>query len=382
MNLLDLKSRVSTCEFSRQLRERGPLFWSEAEQIWVITDYRLAVSCLRGSHLSADRMAFFTGNSPPAPHFFSLVKKMMVNSDPPEHTQRRRLAASGLADHVLDHFQPRVVEAIGELLKGRIASGARVEFDFVADLALPLPNRVLADLFSIPESRRLDFYRWANDMTQFFGGAADGAEAANRGAQELREYFSELIVERREDPADDFISHLLRNQGTMVDDEVIAQAAIMLVAGTITTTDQLANNLFQLLEMWPTLVDRPDLLELAIEEATRLDPAVNFVFRVATSDFQGIQAGQPVFVALQACNRDPAVFAEPNQFRLDRKPNPHLSYGSGAHYCIGSRLGRIQMRELYHALLTEFPRLQMVDYRRKHQSLGFSGFETLKLAHV
>jgi cytochrome P450 PksS len=225
-------------------------------------------------------------------------------------------------------------------------------------------------------------------MTQFFGGASSDllrdAEKADSGAYELNRYFSELIRSRRENPADDFISHLVKNQALMDDAELISQAAIMLVAGTVTTTDQICNNLHQFLQsgMWARLVKEPELLESAIEEATRLEPAVNFIFRIAKEDLPGteIKKGQLIFVSTQAANRDEKIFPQADQFEMRRERNPHLSYGHGAHYCLGAKLGRIQTKELFKAMLFQFPDLQLCSAKaavRKHESLGFSGFETL-----
>jgi cytochrome P450 len=289
----------------------------------------------------------------------------------------------------MDHFAPHVRTVVTELLKD-LKPG--VPFDFVNQVALPLPNILLADLFSIPAEKRPDFYRWSNHMTQFFGGASDNflidAENADTGAAGLRDYFMDLLQERRQDPQNDFISHLIKNQGDLDDSELVSQAAIMLVAGTVTTSDQICNNLFGMLQAntWEKLVADPSLIDGAIEEATRLDPSVNFIFRVAKKDLvvggSEIKAGQLVFVSSHAVNRNEKVFANPDDFALDRSRNPHISYGSGIHYCLGARLGRAQMKELFSQLLEKFPKLALDSTQtaqRKHQSLGFSGFETLPL---
>ena len=108
--------------------------------------------------------------------------------DAPEHTERRKLAHAGISDHVIDKFAPQVQKVVKELLDNHNSNS---EMEFVSAVALPLPNIILADLFSIPEDRREDFYRWANHMTQFFGGGSTDlmtdAENADRGALELRE---------------------------------------------------------------------------------------------------------------------------------------------------------------------------------------------------
>lgn len=398
MDLLTLKSQASPQQFANHLLERGPVFWSEAEQMWVINDHAIAQNLLKSSALSADRGAYFASKMSGCPfskvmNFFGVVSKMMVNSDAPAHTERRKLAHAGISDRVIDKFAPQVNSVVKELLDNH---GSNSSMEFVSSIALPLPNIILADLFSIPQERREDFYRWANHMTQFFGGGSTDlmtdAENADRGAHELSEYFSELILSRRQNPSQDFISHLIQNQGSLEDAEVISQAAIMLVAGTITTTDQICNNLFGMLtaEVWPMIQQQPALLERAIEEATRLDPAVNFIFRIAKEDIEipgaQIKAGQLIFVSTHAANRNEQVFTNADEFVLNRERNPHLSYGVGSHYCLGARLGRYQMKELFSQMLTRYPQLSLDGKKpaiRKHQSLGFSGFETLhlKLTH-
>ena len=366
MNLLEMKQSLSPTDFAKELRQRGPIFWSEPEQFWVVTDMKLAHQVLRDEGASADRSSLFAATSGCPFHkvsnFFGLVKKMMVNCDAPDHTARRRMAAAGISDLVLQDFAPKVLSIVDSLLA---SFGSR---DFVQEIALPLPNIVLAELFSIPEARRSDFYRWANDMTQFFGGAStlENGIAADRAAAELTRYFGELIRERREIPQSDFISHLLKNQGELDDDEVIAQAAIMLVAGTITTTDQICNTLFDLLDSkaWQKTITAE-----AIERATQNDPAVSFIFRVAKGDLQigdaQIQQGQPIFISVHAANRESKT---------------SLSFGGGAHYCLGAKLGRIQMQILFTKLQAKFPRLLLADgSRRKVQSLGFAGTDFLAL---
>lgn len=390
MDLLSAKANSTPQQFAHLLIEKGPIFWAEIEKFWVVTDMDLAQSILKGVDFSADRSAFFMSRMSGCPfhkvaNFFSVVKKMMVTSDPPEHTARRKLGLAGINDHIIDDFAPAVCKVVDQVLAG-IKPG---RIDFVQDIALPLPNIILAEMFSVPQAARPDFYRWSNHMTQFFGGASadihSDAANADTGAANLREYFQEMIQQRRRQPQNDFISHLVKNQGGLDDSEVISQAAIMLVAGTVTTTDQICNNLNVLLHsgIWAKLVAQPALLEAAIEEATRLDPSVNFIFRVAARDLtlggKSIQAGQLVFISTHATNRNAVTFSRPDNFSLDRTRNPHLAYGAGIHHCLGARLGRIQMRALFASLLETYPDLSVdADHPpvRKHQSLAFSGFET------
>lgn len=396
MDTLTLKRKSAPEEFARHLQSFGPIHRAP-EQFWIVTDHSLAITLLKHPNLSADRGAFFQSQMSGCPFhkvasFFGVVQRMMVNSDGATHLQRRRLGQSGISDLIIDRFSSQVRKIVADL---QTAIQNKSEIEFVADVSLPLPCIVLADLFGIPKEERLEFYKSANHMTQFFGGGTTDivreGELANAGAEHLRGYFSQVISKHRQNAGQnptDFIGHLVLNAGSMDDDEVIAQSIIMLVAGSVTTTDQICNNLHMLLTtgIWNDLKTHPERLEAAIEEATRLDPAVNFVFRTVTDDFeiegQSIRKGEIVFVSTHAANRSPKVFPEPHQFRTDRERNPHLSYGAGSHYCLGAKLGRLQMRELFSSMLKNFPSLRLHPSRqavRKHQSLGFSGFETLPL---
>jgi cytochrome P450 len=397
LSLLDAKSQMTPTEFAAFLREKGPVYWWPNGEFWVVTDYALAETVLKNPVFSADRRAFFVSRMPNLDlsligDFFGVVTKMMVMSDGASHLQRRKLAAVGVTDELMDQFRPTVEATVGKLIQ---KISVKRQFDFVSELAVPLPSTVLADLFCIEESERENFYRWSNEMTQFFGGASqyrneDGIHV-NRSASQIRDYFRELIQKRRKDPKRDFLTILLNNQTGLGlhDDELISQAVMMLVAGQITTTDQMCNNVFTLLtEAGAVEAVRamPGLLPTALEELNRLDPAVTFIFRVVSEDTllgnHVIRAGDVVFVSNHAVNRDPRVFEWPDSCRFDRPKNPHFAYGHGPHFCLGAKLARIQMTALFGALLLEFPCLSLEpNYppRRKHHSLSFSGFASLML---
>lgn len=393
--LLAAKTAVEPAEFARLLRANGPAFFWAPDRFWVVTDHALAACALKSPDYSADRSPFFK-DRPGCPFhkigdFFGLIKKMMVMSDGAEHAARRRLAQAGIADRVLDAFRPTVERVVDGLVE---KAAARDAVEFAGELAAPLPGTVLAELFCVPEERRAEFFRWADDMTQFFGGASRDVEKdavrANASAVRLREYFRELVAERRREPREDFLTRLLEHQKALglEDDELISQSVMMLVAGTVTASDQICNVMNGLLEQ-PGLIERlresPELLDAAIEEATRLDPAVDFVFRVAKTETAlggaRLKPGELLFVSIDSVNRDPKVFEDPEEFRLDRVPNPHMSYGHGSHFCLGARLARIEMNALFSALLRRFPRLaKAAPAVRKEQSLAFSGFASLTLS--
>jgi cytochrome P450 len=324
--------------------------------------------------------------------FFSVIKNMMVMSDAPHHTKRRATAARGFDQNLLESYRPLIEKTVHDLLEPLRVEGT---CEFVQEVAMHLPATILADLFEIPSPIRKDFYQWSNTMTKFFGGASDyqnkdGVEV-NDAAQNMRILFEGLIKERREKPKKDFLSIMLMMQKKMglTDGEVISQAVMMLVAGTITTTDQICNNTYTLLTepgLWQKVRSRPDLLATTIEELNRWDPGVSYLFRVAkrntTIGETAIREGDVIFISNHAVNRDPSQFQNPNSIEPERRKNPHFAYGHGAHYCLGAPLARMQMNILFDALLGEFPGLGLDPERpceRNHYSLAFSGFKSIHL---
>ena len=394
---MQLKQDSTPEQFSQHLRDKGDIFWWEPGQFWVITSYQLAKQVLTSDDFSCDRSPFFISRMPEMnlsliTDFFKVVSRMMVMSDAPEHTDRRRICYHGFSNNCLDQLKPLINQTISQCLREFTAAQP---FDFVSQLAQQIPSVTLAELFAIPDHERLDFYHWSNNMTQFFGGSTsyldeDGIKV-NHSAQQLYDYFAQLITQRRRQPGQDFLSILLEQQTHfgLSDDEIISQAIMMLVAGQITTTDQLCNNLFILLNtpgLWQEVRNNLSALDAYIEECNRLDPAVTFIFRVTKNETmlgdQLIEKGKVIFISTHAINRDPHCFKQPNEISLQEKQAQHFSYGYGSHFCLGAKLARIEMHSIFKALLEQFPNLCFDgnrSSRRKHHSLSFSGFEQLHL---
>lgn len=395
-SLLDIKIDLTTHEFIQFLTDQGDIFWWEEGKFWVITSHQYAKEILTSDDYSCDRSPFFISRMPNLDlplikDFFAVVSKMMVMSDGETHSARRRICYDGFTNQTLDIMQPLITRTVQKQLDACAASG---RMELVQDLATILPSTVLAEFFHIPEAERPDFYRWSNNMTQFFGGASqyrneDGIEV-NESANNLYHYFYHLIQERRKTPAGDFLSILLKHQSAfgLTDDEIISQSIMMLVAGQITTTDQICNNMYTLLSNDATVrafqsgeIDTNN----AINELNRLDPAVTFLFRVTKRDTQigtqTIKAGDVIFISTHAVNRDPRVFNDPDVCLLDRKSN-QLGYGFGPHFCMGSKLAQLEMKICFEMLFKRYNSLRLVSEnppKRKHHSLAFSGFEYLPL---
>nr|BDT26912.1 cytochrome P450 [Bacteriovorax sp. HI3] len=386
-------------DFSNYITSFGDTyFWSKGN-FHVVTRAADARMVLTSPEFSADRGGFFISRMPEMDlsliqDFFGIVQKMMVMSDDKDHSARRKIAARGFEDHIIDRFAKTVEETVKRIVKN---VKNKESFEFVEALSKELPSTVLADLFGLPEKDRAEFFNSANIMTGFFGGATsyfneDGIRV-NNAAKSLKEYFQKLIVERRGNNGQDYVSILLKAQPMtgMSDDELISQLIMMFVAGQVTTTDQI-NNIMFLLAANPKIQEElkadPTLINNALEELKRVDPAVTFIFRVARAHTkigeQPINPGDVIFISNHAVNRDLPTEARAHEIDIRREVS-HFAYGHGPHYCLGAKLGRLEIRLLFEEILRELPLLVLDESKessRDHYSLSFSGFHALFLKPV
>lgn len=385
--------------FPAYLKSFGDLYFWKKGNFHVITKAEHAKQVLMSKDFSADRASFFISRMPNMDlnlikDFFQVVKHMMVMSDDKDHTRRRKAAQVGFDESVLTRFKSKMKMTVDNLIKD--IEGLD-QFDFHNKIAKNLPSSILADLFSIPEEDRFHFLKWSNIMTGFFGGASqyrneDGIEV-NSAAIALRDYFHKLIDERSARPQDDYVSLVIKSSRELGlnQDELTSQLIMMLVAGMATTTDQI-NNIMYLLAANPEIQKqvRQDrtLIAPMIEELKRFDPAVTFIFRVARAKTQignqPIEPGDVIFISTHAINRDLPESEAPNSLNIHRSAS-HYAYGHGAHYCIGARLARMEMNQLFDALLERLPLLVLDPNQaseRDHYSASFSGFKKLPLQTV
>ena len=207
----------------------------------------------------------------------------------------------------------------------------------------------------------------------------------------LEQHFLNLIAMRRKNPNDDLMSHLIMNQeqGRLDAEELTAQCVLILVAGHVTTIDQISNGTYALLkhpDQVKRIREQPDLLNSAVEEILRYDSSVPFIHRVAKEDVEvrgrRITKGQVVFLGLAAANRDPEQFPEPDRFDIARQPNKHVAFAVGPHLCLGAELARRELALGVAGLCNRFPKLQFTTNQPPEprcDSLMFRGFKSMPL---
>ncbi len=382
--------------FSDYVKSHGDIYFWEKGNFHVITKSDHAKEILLSDAFSADRGSFFISRMPNMDlsliqDFFSVVRKMMVMSDDEDHLKKRKLSLKGFDDQVLLRFKSVMSKTIDDLVS---SIKDQDTFEFVSAISSKLPSTVLADLFCIPNEDRHLFLEHSNTMTGFFGGASkyqneDGVKV-NNSASFLKKYFERLIDERTKSPGEDYVSQVLvmQKELDLTRDEVISQLIMMLVAGMATTTDQINNCLFLMVnhpEVQEEVRAKRGLLIPMLEEFKRLDPAVTFIFRVARKETmigpQKILPGDVIFISTHAINRDMPVEDAPNEIRLNRIQN-HFAYGFGSHFCIGAKLARMEINTLFEKLLDLGISWKLDEEKlslRDHYSLSFSGFSEIHL---
>src|SRR5262249_38481775 len=307
--------------------------------------------------MSSDRLRPFFAARPSAEaarmaELMRILTLWMVFRDPPEHTRLRRLASRVFNARTIAALRPDV-EAITAWLLERI--GERTEFDFIAEFAGPLPAPVVMGMLGVPREELARLKHLSDEMALFIGSARETpgkyerAEAATRDVAAL---FRALVAERRRAPRGDLLSELVRleeNGDRLSEDELVATCVLLLFAGHETTTHHIANGLAALLR-FPGELEKlrrhPALAPSAVEELLRYDGPIGAQVRVvqAPQRFHGreLQAGDRVFLMMNAANRDPRAYQEPDRVELERHGPPHLTFGYGAHICLGFPLARLE----------------------------------------
>jgi hypothetical protein len=310
--------------------------------------------------------------------------------DDPDHSRIRPPIAQALYARVAK-FKPeveRIVDATLARLEGRDA------FDVLEDYAVPIPIDAIASILGVDHDRLGEFREWSEGVIQFLNPLRTEAqtEAMTRAGEALDSYMHAALADRRINPRDDLLTDLVRLQADgapLADDEIAINMQALLVGGNLTTTDLIGNavRLFLLNpDQRALLLAQPDLIAGAVEEALRFEPPVDITARVANRDMEvggcPVRATQAMVFMLRAANRDPEAFADPHRFDITRKGTPHVSFGGGAHICIGAPLARIEAQVAILKLMQRFPTMRLADPDAAPQWRTLPFFHGLEHLHV
>ncbi len=344
-----------------RLRAEAPVAWSGRLRAWLLTRYDDCLAAQRDRRFSAERMAaYFEGLDPARRRQLQrsegALGRWAVFLDPPDHTRIRAPLNGRFTTAALARMAPRIARRIDALLAPALEGGS---MDFVADFAYPLPAGVIMEILGAPLERLDDFQRWSHDLALFVGSsqtAPDKHLRAETAIEGLDKTFRDLLEARRRSPAGDLVSEIAASSG-LSDDDLVANCILLLFAGHETTTGLLANGLMRLIDhpgQQDLLRREPERTEAAVEEMLRFDSPAPAVSRIAAEDMEvrgkRIRADERVFLMLNAANRDPEAFADPERFDIARRQGRQIAFGFGIHFCVGAPLARLE------AVLA-FPRL-------------------------
>lgn len=357
--------------------EAGPGFWAVTRHADVdaVSRDQATFSSWRGTTFLHD----------PKPHEVPLLRQMMLNMDPPEHTNLRRIVSRV--------FTPRAVAELVDSIEGYAATivdriAPNGEADFVEQVAAEMPLLVLADVLGIPGSDRHLLFDWTNRLIGYDDPEFGGDEKQFRSAfAEMFAYAAEETERKRATPGDDVWSRIVNAE---VDGERLTPGELdrffqlLVVAGNETTRNHLTGGLYALSlhpDQWARLRRDPDLLPRALDEVLRWWPPVIQFRRTATKDTtlagQPIAEGDKVVIFYASANRDETVFDDPDRFDIDRDPNPHLSFGIGPHFCLGATLAKLEARVMLTELFRRLPDLEVAGSPERLRSNFINGIRHL-----
>jgi cytochrome P450 len=399
-----LEFRPDTPEFVRdpypllrRMQEEDPVHWSPRLKAWVLTRYQDVKAVCLDREISSDRLRPFFATLPgvEAQRIGDIIRYLshwMVFRDPPEHTRLRRLTSKVFNLQSMHGMRP-VVEELTDWLIGRI--GARAELDFIADFAGPLPALVIMAMLGVPREEHARVKRLSDDMMLFIGSSRMSAEkyaVAEAATKEMAGLFRELIAERRSSPRGDLLSALVNLEDAgdrLSDDELVATCILLLFAGHETTTNHIANGLLSLMrfpgEMQALRAD-PSLAPRAVEELLRHEGPSGAQVRIVQVEHEmhgkHLGRGDRVFLMLNAANRDPAAYEDPDRLDLQRDGVPHLAFGFGIHICLGFPLARLEGQIAVPAVLARWKTIALAQPEERLEwinSMVFRGMKSLPL---
>ena len=369
------------------LRDNVPVSWNEQLGGWVLSRYDDVRRALQDPRTSVEKLQPFVAHSS-APEradievLGEVLSDWMVFSDPPRHTDMRRLLKDAFMPAQIKALDPRVAATVSELLDALDPSEPQ---SIVEKFAFPLPAMVIGDLFGLPRSDIGNLKLWSEGLGKFVLGATDRTDLYKNAGSSVRDLcarFRQLIEDHRRNPIEgSFTNDLIKNAGDLSDDVLVHTLVLVLWAGHETTANLVATSIHHLClfpELYQQLRRDRSLIPAAVEEFLRFDGPVNMLVRLAKEDLQfgehWIRAGERMLLLMNTANRDSAMFDTPDELRFDRAKNRHMTFGKGIHICLGAPLARLEGAKALEGLIDRYERLEFADdYHPWKQNLIIRG---------
>ncbi|HVV09306.1 cytochrome P450 [Amycolatopsis sp.] len=360
------------------MRGAGGVHWCEPLSGWIALDWASVQTVITTPRVfSANRLLpvherLSEDKRATAADVLRWLSLWMVFQDPPNHTRLRRYLSTVINPRMVESLRASITDITADLFDGLPKDRP---IDFFTEVALTLPGYVVMDLLGVPRDRLAEVKQWSDEMMLFIGssrGVENKYERARHGAYSMAELFRQLIDERRSHPKDDALTRMITTEvdgETLTEDELIA-SMMMIGNGAQDTTAHLLTNGLIALHQRPEVAakltaDVDGLIVSAVDEFLRFDSPVLSTGRLVAADTelggQQLKEGDRIFAMLAAANRDPAVFDSPDEIVLEGRPNGHLAFSKGVHFCLGAPLARLEGQIAFRHLLERFPGLRIAE---------------------
>jgi cytochrome P450 len=360
--------------------------------LWTFTRYHDILAVLRDDRFSADprnatvfdEFRLEAGAESPLRNAAGTV---LLFTDPPDHTVLRTLVNKAFTPRTVEKLRSRIQGIVDDLLEPYTSAQS---MDVIGDFAYPLPALVICELMGVPVEDRDSFKGWSSDVAPILDPVST-PESLNKAMATIAQfgmYFWALIEDRRKEPRDDFLSALIaaeENDQKLNTEQLLSLCVLIFIAGHETTQNLIGNGLLALLRNNDQLEKLRDgsPIKPAVEELLRYDSPVQLTARSALDDITvsdvTVPKGEEVIVLLGAGNRDPSVFPDPDRLDITREKSQIVSFGGGAHFCLGAGLARLEGEIAFPALLGRFPGIQLDEDPQFRPTFTLRGLESLKV---
>ena len=349
LDLLDADSYVrGTYERYAWFREHEPVAWDDVNELWGVFRHADVVEAETRDDVFISSDQVKGGYRPNIP-----ADPAIIGLDNPLHSQRRKLVSRRFTPRAVASREERVREVVVDLIESALARGT---VDVVADLAAPLPARMIGWLLGFPEDAWPQLRDWSERTIMLGGGPRYMNDDGIAAFTEFLGAAAQLYDEKKRCPADDTMTTWTTAEinGVLLDQrEVLADCLLLLDGGAETTRTVIARTILELAarpDQWQLLRDGADMAT-AVEEFIRWVSPIHNMCRVAAQDYElggvTIKQGQQIVLMYGSANRDTAHFVEPERFDVTRKPNDHIAFGLGTHFCLGAGLARLEIRVFF-----------------------------------
>lgn len=358
----------SPFEFYQALRREAPVYQLPGTEIFMLSRWEDIRQAAKDTTTFSNDFKHLLQGPEPSPEAAEIYKDgyeqvdTLLTLDPPQHKVFRSLINKVFSARRVEKMHSYIEQIADELIDSMIEQG---ECEFVKDFATPLPVYVIADQLGVPRADLRKIKAWSDAFASRLGGMVTPEEEIEnaRLIVEYQQYMVRIIEDRRANPQDDMISDLsnttIEGGRLMTIEELLSMIQQLLVAGNETTTSAIAGGLLSLIQLsdqLELLLDKPEIIDNAVEEILRLETPSAGLWRVVTRDteIQGvaIPEGSLLMLRYAAGNRDECVFDEPERMDVCRKnADDHIAFGYGTHFCPGAMLGRKEMQVAFTRLL-------------------------------